>query len=256
MAGFETGKNLMDNPAGLSWENESDTGVLLIHGFTSTPLSVAHLGRGLAREGMRVEIPLLSGHGTSWRDLARTSHTQWLADVERAYDALKKSCPVVFAAGLSMGGALALHLAQQDPDMAGVIPINHAIFLKKDWRLPFLPVFKHIVPFVEEIGSDIKEPGVRELSYDKTPTKAVHELIKLMRPIRSGLEKVTQPCLIFKSRVDNVIPVECAEETFRRISSQDKRLVWLENSYHVATQDQDREMILKESLGFIKETAP
>ena len=76
-----------------------------------------------------------------------------------------------------------------------------------------------------------------------------------MALIRADLEKVTQPCLIFKSREDHVIPVECAEETYARISSAHKKLVWLENSYHVATQDFDLGIILKETLEFIQEVS-
>ena len=251
MGDSEKAERLMEAPGGLSLGQGGQTGVLLIHGFTSTPLSVAALGRALAEAGYRVEVPLLAGHGTSWQDLARTSHAQWLDDVERAYGGLGQECAKVFVAGLSMGGALALHLAQGHPELAGVVAINHAIFLKPDWRLPFLPLFKYLVPFVEEIGSDIKKQGVKELTYSKTPTKAVHELVKLLRPIRAGLERVAQPCLIFKSREDHVIPVECAEETYERISSQDKRLVWLEDSYHVATQDNDLELIARETLEFL-----
>lgn len=255
MRDTKTNPTLMDKPEGLSLGAGSKDGVLLIHGFTSTPLSLADLGQGLAEGGLRVEIPLLSGHGTTRQDLGRTGYAQWLADVEKAYSELKKNSRKVFVAGLSMGGALSLHLARQQPDVAGIILINHAIFLKKDWRLSLLPLFKYILPYVEEIGSDIKNPEVRELTYDKTPTKAVHQLVKLLALIRADLEKITQPCLIFKSREDHVIPMECAIETEERISSSHKRLIWLENSYHVATQDFDQEIILKETLEFIKEIA-
>ena len=166
---------------------------------------------------------MLSGHGTTWQGMSRTPYQRWLEDVESAYAKLKEKCEAVFVSGLSMGGALALYLAEQHPEIAGVVPINHAIFLQKDWRLALLPLFKHLVPYVEAVGNDIKDPEAEELTYTKTPTKAVHQLIKLLVLVRADLEKVAQPCLIFKSKEDHVIPAECAEETYARISSPKKK---------------------------------
>ena len=53
----------------------SRTGVLLLHGFTSTPQSVAHVAHGLhRRSGASVRVPLLAGHGTTPEELAQTEN--------------------------------------------------------------------------------------------------------------------------------------------------------------------------------------
>jgi len=238
-----------------SFSTSSQVGVLVLHGFTSTPSSVLPLGEGLARAGYNVEGPCLSGHGRTWVELGRTKLEEWRADAEKAYQELKSRSGTVFAAGLSMGGALALDLAQRHPELAGTILINHALFLMPDWRLPLLPVMKHLVPSVGGVGGDIKDPQAVERTYDRTPTRAVHELIKLMGMVRAGLAKVNQPCLIMKSKEDHVIPAKSATYTLERISSDHKRLVWLPNSYHVATLDYDRELIIRETVRFIRDVA-
>jgi len=42
-------------------------------------------------------------------------------------------------------------------------------------------------------------------------------------------------------------------EDMARASAEDKRLLWLENSYHVATLDHDKELIARETLKFFQD---
>ena len=235
-----------------SFKNGSDVGVLLIHGFTSTPASVRYVGEGLAGEGFDVDCPLLSGHGRSWREANACRYQDWLDDVERAYAAIRERCSKVFTGGLSMGGALSLYLAENHPEISGVFPINHAAVFSRDWRMGLLPILKKVVPSLEKVGGDLKNPDEEEITFDRTPLPATHELIKMVRIIKDNLPRVTQPCLIFKSREDHIIPVESAVYTLDAISSKEKQLIWLENSYHVATQDYDRDIIVSETIKFIR----
>ena len=46
-----------------------DTGVLLLHGFTSSPKSMKPWGEFLASHGYTVRGPRLPGHGTRWQDM-------------------------------------------------------------------------------------------------------------------------------------------------------------------------------------------
>jgi carboxylesterase len=47
------------------------------------------------------------------------------------------------------------------------------------------------------------------------------------------------------------VPPVNAEYILNRLGSEQKRILWLENSYHVATLDNDKDLILQESLNFI-----
>ena len=60
---------------------------------------------------------------------------------------------------------------------------------------------------------------------------------------------------MFKSREDHVIPIASTKYTFSNISSQQKKIIWLENSYHVATLDYDKDIIIKESFDFINKNS-
>ena len=175
------------------------TGVLLVHGFTGTPMSMRPWGEHLAEAGFAVRCPLLPGHGTRWQDCNLSSHDQWTTAVDEAFDALAADCDRVFVAGLSMGGTLSIRLAEVRPDdVAGLVLVNPALLTQRlDAKL--LPMIAKITGSWAPIASDIKKPGITE-------------------PANS------------QALLDGV-------------SSTDVSEVVLENSYHVATLDNDAPLI-------------
>jgi carboxylesterase len=230
---------------------DSPVGVLVVHGFTSTPASVLPLARAFADAGFNVECPCLSGHGTTWHDLARVSAETWLMDLQEPLLSLKGRCRIVFVVGLSLGGTLALRLAQMDPGIRGVAVINHALFFRSR-LVPFAKLLKGLIPSTRAIASDIRAPGVKEIAYGRTPTAGVAEVHRLAGWVLKDLAHLRTPLLIFKSRVDHVLPATNATHTYQEVASTDKELVWLDNSYHVATLDNDKDLIAAWCLKFMR----
>lgn len=228
------------------------TGALLLHGFTGSPASMRPWGEHLAAEGTTVNVPRLPGHGTSWRELNRTQWRDWYAEAVRGLDLLLERCDEVFVAGLSMGGCLALRLAEERPDdVAGLVLVNPSV-VSSDKRLAVTPLLKRVVPALKGVGNDIKKPGVDEHCYDRTPLKAVDSLRALWKVTRDDLPKVTAPVLMFRSVDDHVVEPLSAQLIAERVSSRDVTERVLENSYHVATLDHDAGDIFTESAEFIR----
>ncbi len=234
-----------------SYDNGSNIGILLSQGFTGSTSSVIYLGRKLSDEGFNVEGPRLSGHGTRWEDIIGVSYKDWLSDVENSYGKLKKNSKIIFTAGLSMGGTLALRLAELHPEIRGVITINHALLAAANLE-PIVPVLKLFIKSTKSIVSDIKDKSITETGYDRTPVAGVHELIKLQKITRAGIGKIKAPVLMFKSRIDHVLDVRNTVWAYAKITSPEKELIWLENSYHVATMDLDKDIIAEKTIKFIK----
>ena len=95
-------------------------GVLLCHGFTGSPQTLRTWAEHVAGQGCTVSLPRLPGHGTTWQDLARTGWQDWYAEVDAAFGALASWCEQTFVFGLSMGGCLALRLAEPDQRLAAL----------------------------------------------------------------------------------------------------------------------------------------
>lgn len=229
-------------------------GVLLSHGFTGSPVSIRPWGEALAAQGFAVSVPRLPGHGTHWREMATTGYDDWLGELEQEYAVLKERCDVVVAGGLSMGGCLAIDLAAQHPEIAGLALVNPAV-ASTNKQLLALPVLKFVVKAVPGIGNDIKKPGVSEHGYDHTPLKSLHSMVQAWKRVREDLPKVTCPLLLFRSAEDHVVDPSSARIILGSISSRDATEVVLPDSYHVATLDNDAPTIFTRSAEFFRRVA-
>jgi len=230
----------------------SDIGVLLCHGFTGTPQSLRPWGEYLAERGYTVHVPLLPGHGTTWQDMNSTRWQDWYACVDRAFRELHETCERVVVGGLSMGGALSLQLAQEHgPRISGLVLVNPAVKFE-DPRTRLLPVLKHLMGSLEAIGNDVKKDDVTELAYTRTPLKAAHSQLVAWQSVIRDLPEVTQPVLLLRSTQDHVVPASSSALILSRISSRDVTEILLEDSYHVATIDNDAPRIFDESAKFVE----
>lgn len=230
-------------------------GVLLSHGFTGSPASMRPWAEFLAEQGYAVEVPLLPGHGTTWQEMNLTTWDDWYAEVSRSFDRLAASNDTVVVAGLSMGGALALRLAADRPDeVAGLLLVNAAV-ASTNKQLKLVPVVRHLVKSMPGIGNDVKKAGVVEHGYDRTPLNALHSMVGAWRPLRAALPQVTAPIRFFRSTEDHVVDPSSAQIVRAAVSSRRFEEVLLENSYHVATLDNDAPRIFDSSLEFIRSLA-
>ncbi len=231
-------------------------GVLLSHGFTGTTASMRPWAEHLSAAGYTVAAPRLPGHGTRWQDMNKTRWSDWYGEIERSFDDLRGRCSSVFAMGLSMGGTLVLRLAEQRAgQVAGIVVVNASLASqRKDVKLA--PLLSKVIPSLAGVGSDIKKEGVQELAYDRTPLKAFASLQSAWGQVRRDLHKIQCPVLAYRSQVDHVVePISgrvllegCAGGTI------EERI--LDNSYHVATLDNDAPAIFEGSVEFVRAHAP
>ncbi len=223
-------------------------GALLLHGFTGSPASMRPLGEFLGAHGVAVAGPRLPGHGTSVDDLANRTWQEWFAEAEAALEELETRSTAVICVGMSMGGALAAHMATRHHDrLRGLVVINPYIH---DPRLAISPVAGVFVKSVKGVLNDIKRPGQDEIGYDRIPTKVLPSLNRLLKTVVADLPRIRLPLLVFSSPQDHLVKPSNARLFFERVASTDKELVPLANSYHVATLDNDAPQIFDRVLGF------
>jgi len=226
-------------------------GVLLSHGFTGSPVSIRPWAQYLADHGYSVSVPLLPGHGTTVADMLPTRFADYEAAIESAYADLAAQCDVVVVGGLSMGGTLALRLAQRHPEIAGLLLVNAAV-TSTNKQLLLLPVLKHIFATFPAISNDIKKADSTESGYDRTPLKALASFVATWKQTRADLPKVACPLVLFRSAEDHIVDPTSAPIILNGISSTDKQEVVLTNSYHVATLDNDAPEVFATSLAALR----
>ncbi|WP_066059840.1 alpha/beta hydrolase [Robertmurraya korlensis] len=227
----------------------SEVGVLISHGFLGTPQSVRYIGEEFASLGYSVLCPRLQGHGTHYEDLEACSYQDWFSSLEKAYLQLKQHCSHIFVIGQSMGGTLSLRLAHRYKEIKGLVLINAAL------QVPAYEYLKDQVEprFLDESDPDIHEEGVHEITYSKVPLKAVHELQNVMKGTLSILPEIESPVLGIRSSVDHVVPPANTDYILQTVQSTTKERLVLENSFHVASMDYDKDQIVKSGHLFIQQ---
>ncbi len=228
-------------------------GALLLHGFTGSPASMRPLGAFLAAHGVAVSGPRLPGHGTSIDDLATTTWEQWFAEAEAALTELESRASAVICVGLSMGGALAVHMAtRHHARLRGLVVINPYVH---DPRLAVAPVGRLFTRSVKGVVNDIKKPGQDEVGYERIPTRVLPSLNRLLKSAAADLPRIRLPLLVFSSPEDHTVKPANAQLFLDRAGSVDKEIVRLANSYHVATLDHDAPAIFDRILAFATRVA-
>jgi len=247
-----TESSIPPRPAAFSYPGHGPnarTGIAICHGFTGSPLSVLPWAEDLAAHGFAVSVPLLPGHGTDWRELARSNWREWYGTFEAAFQDLDSRTDQCFVAGLSMGGAIALLTAARHP-VAGVSVVNPGLSFY-DRRVRVIGVLKYFQRTTLPIQEDEPTAATTEDGdYSRTPLAAVHELKKLFGTAVRGLHGIDAPVQVFKSRADVVVPPTSLSTLQRRLGPRLVEVVNLHMSGHVATLDVDAPEIFARSRQF------
>jgi carboxylesterase len=231
-------------------------GALVLHGFTGNPQSMRGLALALADAGLTVEMPLLPGHGTDVADMVPTRWEDWSSAAEAAYLDLAARSDAVVVAGLSMGGMLAVWLAEHHPEIAALALVNPMVAPPDADTVGFV---RAMVDNGDElapgVGSDIAMEGAVESAYPELPLRAALSLFAAAAEVESGLGSVTCPVLLFTSTQDHVVDPKSSALLVERAKGPVDQVV-LDRSYHVATLDYDKDEIEARTVEFVTGVLP
>lgn len=233
------------------------TGVVVVHGFTGNPIATRPLGQHLAGEGYTVEVPLLPGHGTSHRALARTGYRDWYEAVEAVVDRLRARCDAVVLVGHSMGGTIALDLAARRSAAVDAVVVLNPIVRPLPGLLPRLAgLLSYLVPYVPRDlagfpTDDIALDGVEDGAYALVPARAARSLLLELDRVRAGLLDVVVPLLVIRSVEDHTVDPANALEVLELAGSRDLRTLVCQDSYHVPQLDRDADRVAAAVAGFL-----
>jgi len=226
-------------------------GVLVLHGFTGNPQSMRPLAEAIANAGYTVELPRLPGHGTTVEDMMTTGWADWSGAADAAYRELASRCDRVAVVGLSMGGGLTAFVAEEHPDVTALVFINALVKPPvQEMRDGLKGLLDAGMETMESIGSDIKKEGSQEASYNATPLACAASLFDGIEKVWERLDTISAPTLILSSREDHVVSSDNSEDLARIVTGSVEH-IWLEDSYHVATLDNDASLVEAHTVRFL-----
>lgn len=252
--------------------------ILLFHGLRSSPGELLSVVGPLRAAGYKVITPQYKGYSDS-RDSFSVGHWQdWLEEALKSFDFLIEHFDSVSLGGLCSGAILALAVATRRSDQVRALTLLSPTLFYDGWALPWLVRLRHLGYYTplryfwsipERAPYGVKNPQMRqwierEMAERKSsvagaarlPLASIFEVEQLIRHIKPQLSRIVSPALLLHAREDEVTSLRSPHFLMKHLGSRDKRLIVLEDSYHMITLDNDRRRVIAEMRNFLLEHTP
>jgi carboxylesterase len=244
--------------------------VLLFHGLTGSPFELKKYGQFLYNNGYDIFADCIPGHGDNFEEIYTVTYRDWLNFAYNSFEKLKSKYDKVFVSGLCMGAVLAIATGCKYKDeVAGIISLSTTLYLD-GWRLPWykclIPmgistIIRYYYNYPECEPHGIKNEKTRsvikkllakgDVGMNDFPMTGFYELLKLSSYVRKHLKEFNVPILLIHSREDDLTSTKSAEVVYNNISSVDKEMIILEDSYHMVLYDNEKQFVFDKALDFI-----
>jgi carboxylesterase len=248
--------------------------LVLLHGLLSAPQEFGLIALPLRGRNVNFITPRINGYGMADKP-NRSSWRAWSAAASAAIaDAVPEGRPLVLG-GLCAGGLIAATLALQGRhDVRGLVLMSPTFDYDgwgqsrwKAWRkLGYALGLDRWIRVAERDPYGIKNPRIRawvaremkERSSSAAgpstlPLWALHEVERMKDEVRARLPQLDIPTLVIHAREDEICSLASVNDAMQAIRAKDKKLVVLENSYHMITIDNDRQQVVAELVAFVNE---
>lgn len=243
-------------------DKQNKKAILLFHGLTGSPFEMKKYGEFLFKCGYDVFCYSFPGHGERIDEIEAVTWVDWCNFAQDKYNKLKNNYSRFFVSGLCLGASMAIYLAEQTPDITGVVALSTTLFLDGfciPWTISLLPfalntITRFYYTFPEDDCFGVKNERTRKslakitakvnIGMDNYPLNCVDGLLKLSKNVRQNLKKVTCPVLCIHSKFDNLSSTKSARVVINGISSKIKQYVELHDSYHMILYDNEKEFVM------------
>lgn len=93
------------------------------------------------------------------------------------------------------------------------------------------------------------------IDYPAYPTKGIIQLDALLSEFRAALSGVKVPVLLIHSHTDQGVLPENMNNIYDALGSNEKSMLWLDDSGHVITREPERDVVFRAVAEFIEQHA-
>ncbi|MEA9600333.1 alpha/beta fold hydrolase [Polynucleobacter sp. AP-Sanab-80-C2] len=250
------------------YQGNSGHVVILLPGLCGSELEMGVIPRLLRQSDHSYVIPRIPGYSahTGLKD-----YQEWIETVDQLVYDLNSSYKSVSLVGLSMGATLALAVSERNANIKCLSLLSPVIFFdgwSVPWYYPFLSFiyklgvrnwhYKESEPFGvknkdlrRHIRKAVMANSVSELGAAHLPAKHLYQSLQLVAATKKNLEDITSDVLIIHAIDDETASPKNPDFLISKIASETCRVIWLGNSYHMITVDNEREVVANEVIKFI-----
>lgn len=196
----------------------ADKAVLMIHGYPTTPAMYSYAAERMKGEGYDVYAPLIPTFGADWHDFEKTVFSSWYGWMLEYYDHLAASYSSIYVIGTSMGGAMALKIAEERNNARAMAIIGAPVVYNSFFRDHVVTSWSSYAAriagiFTSSIGAGIvtEKPDSNDGNEDWKGYKGLFpkqgaSLVWNLKTIRKNLWKIRTPLLSIHDRGDRTVP--------------------------------------------------
>jgi carboxylesterase len=227
--------------------------------------------RMLKQSGYSYAIPLIKGYSAH---TGITSYKNWIDETEQFVSDLMQAHTTVSLVGLSMGATLSLAVAARNSNIQSLSILSPVLIFdgwSVAWYYPLLKIFymlgfrnwhyKETAPYGvknlemrKRIKKAVESNNVSELGAAHLPARHLYESLELIKDTKKELSSVNSDILIIHAIDDETASPKNPDLILSSIASETRRTIWLGNSYHMITVDNEREIVANETINFIAQT--
>jgi carboxylesterase len=247
-------------------------GVVVLHGLCSASAEVRLFSRSLRDRGYRVVTPRIPGYSVTEPD-GQVPYERWIDAAGEAARELARTCRHVHLCGVSVGATLALAVAATPCSFVRSLSLMSTTLFYDGWNVSR---WRFLLPFVCYTGLGrwysyretppygVKNERVRawiegQLARDagsstasRIPTSRLREADRLMRHVKRHLADVHLPILLIHARHDDLASLANVRYVAARVSSGVVREAVLDDSYHMITLDNERDVAALRTIQFFE----
>ena len=244
--------------------------VIFIHGLNGSDKELGVLPSEMAHQGFTVVVPKIVGYSNGYKT---SDFEGWAIQIRELAALLEQEGHQVSLVGFSMGATLALAVAIQKKSIQALALLSPVLAFD-GWSIPWyyhlmlVPYFLGLRNWTyhESEPYGLKNVALRKRvrEYLNTPergfagansfsAKALYESLRLIRFIKKKIDQVGNDLLIIHSVDDESVSPKSPEYILSNCNSEIRKVIWLGDSYHVITLDNEKEIVLNELCHFFKE---
>ena len=249
----------------------SGMAVVFLPGLQGSMLELGSIPKAIKKLGHTSCIPRIHGYSAQ---SGFDTFDIWLSELDTVVNLLLKNHGQVCLIGLSMGATLAIAYEADYQKNLPVVALS-PVFAFDGWSVPWYYPLLYVVfklgitnwHYKESQPYGLRNPEVRrrvakqileqettEVGSASLSAKHLYQSLCLIEFTKKILQDFRSDLKIICSIDDDVVAPITIDWISKSIRSSTCKIIWLGGSYHIITLDNEREIVVNESVEFIQES--
>jgi carboxylesterase len=243
--------------------------VIFLPGLQGTMLELGSIPKVIQKLGHTTCTPKIEGYSAQ---SGFDNFDIWLSQLDQVVNLLSKKHDQVAIIGLSMGATLAIAYEadyQKNIPIVALSPVLAFDGWSVPWYYPLLYLvfklgiinwhYRESEPYGlrnpevrRRVAKQVLEQETTEVGSASLSAKHLYQALRLIKFTKKLLPEFKADIQIISAIDDDVVAPITIQSLRENISSATCQIIWLGGSYHIITLDNEREIVVNESVEFLQ----